>query len=104
MSEATIPIVVDPEAAARIAGLGFQQHVDRMVEYARRSVPEITQIEILMNYRYDEEGTEDGVAIDVRSARPDDANRSIHRGMVRWVTSTFPPEVLEHLHLSYYFG
>jgi hypothetical protein len=50
-SAATIPVSVTPEAAARLAELGFQAQADRMIEYARQNLPELVRIEVGLNER-----------------------------------------------------
>src|SRR5262245_16695803 len=93
---ATIPVTVTPEAAARIAELGFQPHVDRMIEHAREHIPEARRIEVWLNERYDEDSPP-GVAVDVWCARDFDPDDRTDWDLGYWVVNTFPPEVLEHL-------
>jgi hypothetical protein len=45
----TAPVTVTPEAAARIAELGLQAAVDRMIQYVRGNLPELTRIEAVLN-------------------------------------------------------
>jgi hypothetical protein len=99
----TIPVTVTPEAATRIAELGFQAEVDRMLDHARQHLPEIVHIEVVLNERYDM-GSEPGVAIEAYSRRPFNPDDRVSGKLGDWVVRSFPPEVLEHLHLSYYPG
>ncbi len=99
----TIPVTVEPEAAARIAELGFQEQVDRMIEHARQTLPMIRRIDVVMNYRYDDPSP-DGVCIDVYSDHPFDPNGQLTTALARWSVESFPPDVLAHLHLSYYLS
>jgi hypothetical protein len=103
MNETTIPITVEPEAAARIAELGFQDQVDRMLDYARRNLPQVQRIEIGMNYRYDEDSP-DGVCIEIHLERPRDEENRLWWQLTRDIVELFPPEVLEHLHMSLCHG
>jgi hypothetical protein len=96
----TIPVTVTPEAAARIADLGFQPQVDRMVDYARTHLPDLDRIEIVRYERY-ELGNEPGLAIEAYSRRPFDIADQSDRRLDRWMIEEFPPEVLEHLLMSY---
>ena len=96
-----VPVTVTPEAAARIAQLGFGAQVERMIDYARRNLPELTRIEVVQNERYDLGGPP-GVAIEAYS-RYDSFDLTGHtRGqLAKWSVSEFAPEVLEHLLIDY---
>jgi len=98
----TVPVTVTPEAAARIAELGFQAEVDRMIDYARQSLPDVVRVDVVLNERYDM-GGEPGVAVEAYSDRDHDRAR-VFWDLARWATATFPPEVLQHLHFSYCAG
>jgi hypothetical protein len=98
-----IPITIEPEAAARIAELGFQDQVERMLDYARQHLPGNKRIEILLNIHYDED-TPDGVSIHVWSDHPWRPEDPIHQELTRWEVENFPPEVLEHLLLRFHLG
>jgi hypothetical protein len=98
----TIPVRILPEAAARIAALGFQAPVDQMIEHAR-NLPGVVRVEVVLNDRYDMSG-EPGVAVDAYSDRPFDPADRTASDLARWAVTTFPPEVLEHLHLSWIPG
>jgi hypothetical protein len=41
-----IPVVIRPEAAARIEQLGIQREVEQMLEHTRQSVPGLESIEV----------------------------------------------------------
>jgi hypothetical protein len=99
----TIPITVEPEAAARIAELGFQEHMDRMIEHAMQTLPQISRIEVVMNYRYDED-TPDGVWVEVHSYRPYNPEERIGWDLTARKVHLFPPEVLQYLNMSFYPG
>jgi hypothetical protein len=103
MTSATAPVTVTPEAAARIAHLGLQAEVDRMIDYARRSLPEVERIEVVLYDRYDL-GDEPGLAVDVYSRRPFDPEEHVSFDLIRWFVTEFPSEVLEHVILSYHAG
>src|SRR5262249_21045568 len=101
---ATITVIqasVAPEAAARIAELGMHAEVDRMLDYARRYIPELVRIEIVLNERYDEDAPP-GVAIDVYSQRQFDPTDQTDSVLSRWMINSFPPQVLEHIHMWHY--
>jgi hypothetical protein len=99
-TSATVPVTVTPEAAARIAELGFQAAVDRMIDYARQNLPDPERIDVSLYDRY-ELGDEPGLAIEAHSRRPFDPADQADRAMVRWMVSEFPPEVLWHVIMSF---
>ncbi len=96
----TTPATVTPEAAARITELGFQAEVDRMIGHARQNLPDLVRIEVVLAERYDMGGAP-GVAVEAYSNRPFDPADRTSSELARWAVTHFPPEVLEHLHLSY---
>jgi hypothetical protein len=100
---ASVPVTVTPEAAARIAALGFQTHIERMIEHVRQVDSEVERIEVILYDRY-ELGDEPGLAIDVYSKRPFDPADRTDAELTRWVVTHFPPEVLENLILDYHPG
>jgi hypothetical protein len=99
----TVPVTVTPEAAARLAELGFQSQAERMIDYARQNLPDLVRIEVVLNERYDM-GGEPGVVINAWSRGTFDPNEPFDWSLTRWMTRQFPPEVLEHLHLSHLLG
>src|SRR5260370_12413860 len=94
-----IPVTVTPEAAARIAELGFKPQIEQMIEQARH-LPDVVRIEVVLNERYDM-GGEPGVAVEAYGTRLFDANDRTDPELVRWGGTTFPSEILEHLLLTY---
>jgi hypothetical protein len=102
-TSATIPVTVRPEAAARIGELGRQAEVDRMIDYARRNLPELDRIEVSLYDRY-ELGDEPVLAIEAWGRRPFDSADHTDRNLDRWVVTEFPPEVLEHIVMIYRSG
>jgi hypothetical protein len=99
----TIPVTVTPEAAARVAKLGFQAEVDRMIDYARLQLPEVERIEVVLYDRHDD-GDEPGLAVDIYSRHPFNPDEHISSQVSRWAVREFPPEVLWHLIMCYYPG
>jgi hypothetical protein len=99
MNAINVPVTITPEAAARVAELGFHAELEQMFENARQLVPDLRRIEVELNVRYDEEGP-DGIlltAISGAAWTPDDA---VWKRVSRRQVDTFPPEVLEHMHLT----
>lgn len=102
-TSATVPVTVTSEAAARIAELGFQAHVARMIDYARQMLSELERIEVVLYDRY-ELGDEPGLAIDVYSRRPYDWLYDEERNLIRWMVREFPPEALQRIIVDYHPG
>jgi hypothetical protein len=102
-TSATVPLTVAPEAAARIAALGLQAAVDRMIDRARHSLPELDRIEVLLYDRY-EAGDEPGIAIEAYGRCPFDPADRPDRDLVRWMVAEFPPEALQHVLIDYHPG
>ena len=102
-TSASVLVTVTPEAAARIAGLGIQAEVDRMLDYARRHLPELDRIEIVLYDRY-EQGDEPGLAIEAFSRRPFNPADRVEDDLVRWMVTEFPPTIRQHVLLSYRQG
>jgi hypothetical protein len=100
VTSATIPVTVTPEAAGRLAELGLQAQVDRVIEYARQNLPELTRIEVVLNER-GETGGKPGIAIDAYRRFTSEPTYRIGLQIGDWMVSEFPPEVLEHLLLDY---
>jgi hypothetical protein len=97
---ATVPVTVTPEAAARIATLGFQTQVNRIIDYARQHLPDLDRIEVELHDRY-ELGDEPVLAIEAHGRRPFDPADKSENEMDRWIVREFPPQVLEHLVTHY---
>jgi hypothetical protein len=96
---ATVPVSIASEAAARLAELGMQAQLERMIEEAREVLPELLRIEVELNERYDM-GGEPGVCAE---AYGKESCSVTHASTLFWklaerITTRFPPEVLEHLH------
>jgi hypothetical protein len=102
-TSATIPVTVTPEAAARIARLGFQAEVDRMIDYARQHIPQLERIEVILYDRYDL-GSEPGLSVAIYSSHPFDPDEQFSRDLDRWFVRAFPSEVLEHVIMDYHPG
>jgi hypothetical protein len=99
MNAANGPLTVTQEAAARIAELGFEKQVEQMIAYARQHFPKLVRIEVVLTDRYDMGGPP-GVTVKGWTDRVFDPTDKTYENLVHWAVTTFPPEVLEHLHLS----
>lgn len=97
----TIPVSVTPEAAARIAQLGFQAELEQLIENARQVLPDLARIEVVLNERYDL-GAEPGIAVEAYGKHPGASGNGTFWKLADRLVTQFPPEVLEHLHVSYH--
>jgi hypothetical protein len=102
-TSATVPVTVTPEAAARIAQLGFQAEVDRMIDYARQHIPQLERIEVILYDRHDQ-GGEPGLSVAIYSRHPFDPDERFTRELDQWFVRAFPSEVLEHVIMDYHPG
>jgi len=82
-TSATIPVTITPEAAARIAKLGLQEHVDKTIEYARTQLPEIVRIEVNLYDRF-ELGDEPALCVEAWSNRPFHSDEHISEKLTKW--------------------
>jgi hypothetical protein len=95
MSPTTIPVTVTPEAAARVAELGMQAELERMIEHTRQSVPGLRSIEVQEALPYDT-GDETTIVIQVTMADPHLDRDPTNTDWDRWMVTTFPPDVCRY--------
>ena len=103
MTEPDVPVVVEPEAAARVAELGMQPQFEQMLEHTRRSVTDLRRIDVWVAWPYDT-GCEPGVAIEAIIGRPWVPEDETEDELGRWKVETFPPEVCEHFAILTQYG
>ena len=95
-SATTIPLTVTTEAADRVAELGYQAELDRMLEYTRHVVTGVQALEVFLVPPYDT-GDEPGIIIQATcdpAAR--DVNDPVERRWDDWTIATFAPDVYRH--------
>ena len=97
-----VPVNITPEAQARVEELGFQAQLARMIEHVRQVVPQLVSIEVEDFWRADEHGPS-GVCIRAMTNMPWQETFKKPYDLGRWRVTTFPPEVLEHIVLTYGF-
>ncbi len=95
MTPTTIPITVTPEAAARIAELGMQAELDRMLDHTVETVPGLRSIEVQLFETYDA-GDENGLTIWSTRVNPHLADDPTNRQWGAWLVRTFPPGVCRY--------
>ncbi len=99
----SIPVVVQPDAAARVTALGRQTELEQMIEHVRQMVLGIRYIEVQLRPSYDL-GDDDRVVIEATIDKPHLDDDRTDRQLIRWQVDTFPPEVLEHFCILTTYG
>lgn len=99
MSIATsVPVMVMPDAAARVAELGHQVQLEQMIEQVIKLIPRLLRVEVILVPDYDE-GGDPGVVIEALvnpSATTEGGGRHLWR---KWKISTFPTDISRHYSL-----
>jgi hypothetical protein len=90
VASATAPVRITPEAAARVAGLGLEAEMRRMIDFARQHLPETTRIEVVL-YERDEAGEPPDVAVEGYTPFDSFDPAARPRGKFgEWLVSEFP--------------
>jgi len=95
IQSATIPIVVTPDATARVAELGMQAELDKLLEHAIPTVPGLRSIEVIREEEYGT-GEEPGVTIQAVIAQPSGTAPAIEWEWSGWFVNSFSPDVCRH--------
>lgn len=95
MTPTTIPIIITPEAAARVAELGMQAELEQMLEHTCQTVPGLRSIKVEEELPYD---TDPDSSIGIWVARDDPhlEEDTTDREWGRWLVRTFPPDVCRY--------
>ncbi len=101
---ATVPVTITPEAAARVAELGMQAELERMLEHTRQTVAGLQRIEVTLTSPYDYDRPSPGIDIKAYTDRPFVEGDRTWGEWGRWKVTTFPSEVCEHFVLLLYYG
>jgi hypothetical protein len=99
----TVPLTITAGAAARVAELGMQAELERMLEQVRLEVPQLQHIDVELEEPYDT-GGEVGVSVRAWSGLPWQQIDEVWRPLARWRRATFSPHVCEHLFLDVFCG
>lgn len=91
-----VPVVITPEAEARLAELGMRPQAEQMIAYLRQVVPGLMALGVELEECYDTRD-ETGVSITAYSDRVFEPEDTTSWNSTRWAIETFPPQVLEHL-------
>jgi hypothetical protein len=94
----TVPTTITPEAADRIAELGYQREFEQMLEQTRQIVPGLRSIAVKLVLPYDT-GDETGIRIEAFTSPPSSPDNSIWNRWSNWKITHFPPDVFRHFQL-----
>jgi len=95
MSTTTVSVTVTPEAAARVAELGMQGELERMLEHTRQGVPGLRSIEVRLALPYDT-GDETSIIIEATMDDPHFEYDPTEDELGSWKVDTFPPDVCRY--------
>jgi hypothetical protein len=95
MTMTTIPVTVTSKAAERVAELGMQAELERMLEHTRQKVPGLRSIEVQLALPYDT-GDETSIVIQARRDNPHLSNDPTDWDWGGWKVDTFPPDVCRY--------
>jgi hypothetical protein len=95
MNTMTIPVTITPEAAARVAELGMQAELERMLDHTRQTVPGLRAIEVQLALPHDT-GDETSIIIQATMDDPHLDYDPTDTEWGKWKVRTFPPEVCQY--------
>jgi hypothetical protein len=93
----TIPISISAEAGKRVAELGMQHELERILEYTCQA-PGVHRIDVTLIPPCDP-GDDPRVVLEVSQDLPEEANNPLWRQWCDWMVDTFPSDVLRHFNL-----
>jgi hypothetical protein len=94
---ATIPVTIQPDAAALLSKLGQERELALMLEHAKATIPHLRALDVVL-HDFPETGPP-GLTIDAhRDPYPGPSDRA-GRAFGDWMVETFPPEVLQNFSL-----
>jgi hypothetical protein len=99
----TVPLTITPEAAARVAELGMQAELERMLDHTRQTVPGLRSIEVQLALPYDT-GDETTLIIEVGMDDPYRLDDPTWEQWSYWQISTFPPHVCRYFTMMPVYG
>jgi hypothetical protein len=95
-STETIPITIEPAAAARVEELGMRRELDQMLEYLKHHVPGLRGVTVELDAEANLED-EPSIIIDTRQDEPRPGeNDDSHFPWYYFMGDTFPPDICRH--------
>jgi hypothetical protein len=92
------PIVVTPEAAARVDQLGMKAQLESMLEHTCRTVPDLRRLRVVLEPPYDT-GDEPYLTIEATRSAPYRPEDPVVCSWGAWKSTAFPAEVARHFAL-----
>jgi hypothetical protein len=102
IANSTIPLIVEPDAAAHVAELGMQAQFEQMLEHARQTMPGLRSIRVTLQPAYDL--GQPCVLIEPEREDPHLDRDPTDLEWARWQDDAFPPEVCQHFVLLSNYG
>lgn len=99
-----VPVVIPPDAAARIAQLGIQPEVEQMLDHTKHTVPDLEAIEIEL---WDDEFEPGQPHLSINAWRPGCSasldDYAPQRELGSWLVRTFSPDVARWVSFDLFF-
>jgi hypothetical protein len=99
----TVPVTMQPEAAARLAELGMQREYEQILEHALQTVPGLRSIEVQLALPYDT-GDETTIVLEAIREGPAQVSDPFYDEWRDWIIGTFPPDVWSRIRLMSIYG
>ena len=94
----TIPVTIQPDAAAFLAEIGQERELEIMLDHARQTVPHLRALDVVL-HDFPETGPP-SLTIDAhREPLPGGGWDRADMEFIRWQIATFPPEVFANFTL-----
>jgi hypothetical protein len=107
MTAATIPMTITDEAAARVKELGLQCELDQIIEHARQTLKGLRRLRVVLED--DPNWPKDDPLVTIWAIHepipPEKwTDLTAWHEWGKWMYETFPPQVLNYLHLTSVYG
>jgi hypothetical protein len=99
----SVPLTIEPEAAARIAELGMKAELEHMLDHTRKVVPHLRHIGVTLTPPYDT-GDEPYLAIEATRSGTYAGDDPTEREWGNWLINTFPADVWRHFSFFVIYG
>ena len=100
---AGIPILIEPEAQARVAELGMQKELEIMLEHTRQVVLHLQDIRVVLEPPYDT-GDEPYITIEATRGGSYKGDDPTQREWGAWFVSNYSPDVCRHFSFQVLYG
>jgi hypothetical protein len=94
------PVTVSPDAAARLAELGFQRHADDLIEQAIRILPGLQSLNLTLVPSYEMDDIP-WFILECHGDRPESGARDALVALYTWRAENMPFEVGRHFMVSW---